>query len=1000
MALLDVLTRLPQLPRAVERPRLGRLLSDGAEPACLLVAPVGSGKTVAAAQLLRQVVEEAGRTDVRTGWCRVAPGAAGGEDLVRLVARALGGDVADPGATPLERAAVLLDLLSEDPVVLVVDDYDLARPEECDSMLAEVFALAPPGCRIVICSANRPTGLIGRASVGQVRMVGPTDLAFTEAEVEALLELHGQDPGLAADLWAASSGWATAAAVLAEMAAVGAGADLAAAIDAMLGRAGLGDGRDADDLLAVVSLVPAISSADLVALGLDAQRLVDLAHSSALLRPVGDGWALLDLVRRPLQHRLGAARLRTAAARVAPVLAATDPVAAADLLTTVGDHVGAADLLARWASAVSPEAVLPLLYRMPSDVRRRLPPLLSAARATVEMDTALAGAEQRLAAAHDPRERLEAQVAVGTILLHRGQLASAAAILESALRGAGGMGIGSATGEAIPPPGLAATSGLAGAMHSTPAGAGGGTEAIAATAAGWLALARFWAGDIDGAAAVVAPQAGKADGADSVAALRANDVGGGDTVGPGETENVSDHGVVRSVEQSGPRVGTGETDVSAGKEAGGSALVWWVAGEVALARDDLAAVEQATARLQSAGWSSAAGALTARLALARGDEAAAAAAAATAYRAAAASGGIDLLVAAPVHAWCLARSDRWDEAAPVADDLRRRLGSVDTCARLHADLVAEAWAAHQGDVVARRRAARAVATTRRLGYAPVETTARRWLPAPAALGATPRQLGERVRGASGGDVAGEQPGLEVGLLGPVTIRVDGQAVLDGAWRSRKAREVLLVLALAGATGLGRDEVIEAVWPERDPAKGRMSLRTALSEVRQALEPARPPGEPSRFVTTRADRVTLQARTDVVEAERLLGQATAGAEQLADAGALVAAWSLFRGRFAADEAYTASLDEARRAAERLHLDVAEAVVVAGTEGGGVAGAAGDGGAPSVGSSVTPELLVAAAAHVLSVEPWRTDVVRDVAAACRAASDEVQARRAERLAGPTR
>jgi hypothetical protein len=152
-------------------------------------------------------------------------------------------------------------------------------------------------------------------------------------------------------------------------------------------------------------------------------------------------------------------------------------------------------------------------------------------------------------------------------------------------------------------------------------------------------------------------------------------------------------------------------------------------------------------------------------------------------------------------------------------------------------------------------------------------------------------------------------------------------------------------------------------------------------------------------------VVVHAWTDLAEAERLSAPAAtdrgAGPGVGPEAGpdgrgaALATAWALFRGRFAADEPYAASLDEPRRTAERLQLDVAEAVVVAGMEGSGAAGATG-GRATSERLPLTLELLVAAAAHVLAVEPWRTDVVRDVAAACRAAGDEVQARRAERLA----
>jgi DNA-binding SARP family transcriptional activator len=895
MALLDLLTRPPRLPRAVDRPRLRRLLLDGVEPGCLVVAPPGSGKTVAAAQLLQPAE---GRAERRTAWCRLATGAANADDLVRLVGAALGVIVDDPGVGPLERAAVILDAVGDRPVVLVVDDYDLARSDECDAVLAEVLALLAPDCRLVVCSSLRPAGLVGRASIGQLAVVGADDLAFTDGEVAELLVRLGREPAEAAALRAASAGWATAVTFLAE---VGGGPshDLDAALEAVLDRAGLAPhiaDPERAEVLALLAAAPAVDPDDVAASGLDPRVLGAMAATTALLRPVGDGWGLLEVVREPVRQRLGDDRVRRAAVRLAPALAGRDPLAAAALLLDAGDESGAADLLARHASDLGADAVVPLLYRMRPEVRRQLPPLLSAARATVEMDAALAQAERRVATAGEPAERAEAQVAVGTILLHRGQLAAAGAELEAALRALGHRWDSVTAGGSGPPSATA--------------------PAAAAVARGWLGLARLWAGDLDGAAAAVAA-------------------------------------VTRSSGLGSPW-----------------SLARWVAAELLLTRHDLAptspsgedldVVGRLVGDLRDGGWPAAADAMAARLALAHGAETAAATQAAAGYQAAAAAGGLDLLVAGPPHAWCLARAGRWDEAAAVADELRRRLGAVDTCARLHADLIAEAQARVAGDVVAAARPAGAIATTRRLGFAPVETVARRWLP-PAPAGPPP------------GVGAGTGGGLDVAVLGPVVVMVDGRVVEDRAWRSRKAREVLVVLALAGAAGRSRDEVIEAVWPERDPAKGRSLLRTALADVRRVLEPSRQPGEPSRFVTTRGDRLILDATTDLARAEH----GGHGVERL------VAAWGLFRGDLAADDPYAESLDEARRHADQLRSDVATALASAATA--------------TTTRAVDPDVVVDVARFLLQQGPWHGDAVRRLADAREAAGDDATAARIERLLG---
>ena len=99
--------------------------------------------------------------------------------------------------------------------------------------------------------------------------------------------------------------------------------------------------------------------------------------------------------------------------------------------------------------------------------------------------------------------------------------------------------------------------------------------------------------------------------------------------------------------------------------------------------------------------------------------------------------------------------------------------------------------------------------------------------------------------------------------------------------ARKAVEIVRYLAFRDGP-CRREEVIEAIWPEREPERGRALLRNALSEVRAGLEPGRQAGEPSRFLDTSRTTVQLDATSDLGEAQmaspgdalRLLGQPVA------------------------------------------------------------------------------------------------------------------------------
>ena len=74
--------------------------------------------------------------------------------------------------------------------------------------------------------------------------------------------------------------------------------------------------------------------------------------------------------------------------------------------------------------------------------------------------------------------------------------------------------------------------------------------------------------------------------------------------------------------------------------------------------------------------------------------------------------------------------------------------------------------------------------------------------------------------------------LRVRLLGDFAVQVDGREVADAAWRRRKARTLVKLLALAPGHVQHRDELIEAMWP--DAPSGANNMHQALFAARRAV----------------------------------------------------------------------------------------------------------------------------------------------------------------------
>lgn len=170
--------------------------------------------------------------------------------------------------------------------------------------------------------------------------------------------------------------------------------------------------------------------------------------------------------------------------------------------------------------------------------------------------------------------------------------------------------------------------------------------------------------------------------------------------------------------------------------------------------------------------------------------------------------------------------------------------------------------------------------------------------------------------------------LQVGLLGPLRVLVDGTEVeVPGPRR----RVVLVLLALAAGRTVRMDDLVDALWPSDPPASARATVHTHVSRLRAHLGPAA-----GRLETTPGGyRLELDdAGSDVLEVRALLAAARRAArdDPAAALGALRRAHAAWRGPVLADLADVTAVATAVEELTRLRRDVTEALVATAVDAG--------------------------------------------------------------------
>lgn len=179
-----------------------------------------------------------------------------------------------------------------------------------------------------------------------------------------------------------------------------------------------------------------------------------------------------------------------------------------------------------------------------------------------------------------------------------------------------------------------------------------------------------------------------------------------------------------------------------------------------------------------------------------------------------------------------------------------------------------------------------------------------------------------------------RPLVRVYLLGQFRVeRKEGQEwqiVASRTWQRRRARALLGCLLSQTGRRMGREQVMEALWPDLDIETAANRLNGAVHELRQILEPEIERPAASKLLRLERDILTLADASHIwVDAEAfetLLNRVNITKDLTRVEGMLEEAWTLYEGDYLLEELYSewaaARRESLRRGWMGLLLNLAE------------------------------------------------------------------------------
>jgi len=171
--------------------------------------------------------------------------------------------------------------------------------------------------------------------------------------------------------------------------------------------------------------------------------------------------------------------------------------------------------------------------------------------------------------------------------------------------------------------------------------------------------------------------------------------------------------------------------------------------------------------------------------------------------------------------------------------------------------------------------------------------------------------------------------IEIRTLGGFSVLREGEAIASGEWQSRKARDLVKILVARRGRSTPREMLMEALWPDEDPARLSNRLSVALSTARAVFDPdKRHPAD--HYIAADGESARLVMPSLTLDVDRFLRRAAVGLRLLGqgqDADALPhlgAAEAEYSGDFLEEDAYVDWATPLREEARAAYLAVTRAL----------------------------------------------------------------------------
>jgi DNA-binding SARP family transcriptional activator/pimeloyl-ACP methyl ester carboxylesterase len=155
--------------------------------------------------------------------------------------------------------------------------------------------------------------------------------------------------------------------------------------------------------------------------------------------------------------------------------------------------------------------------------------------------------------------------------------------------------------------------------------------------------------------------------------------------------------------------------------------------------------------------------------------------------------------------------------------------------------------------------------------------------------------------------------VTIQVLGGFAASVDKKPVPEGAWRQRRAAELVKLLALAPGRRLHREQVIDALWRDLPIKAGAANLHKAAHYARRAL------GDRDAIVLEKEHVALWPGASITVDSDRFTSLAARSLQE-GDPDACAEAAALYTGELLPEDRYEEWAERPRERLRSLHLDL--------------------------------------------------------------------------------